>query len=200
MFHCYKLGGGRSNILYFTPILGLHDPIWFAHISLQNVGKNPRTCISHRCWCIYLYIYLYKLPCMACLCSCWFTRKKCSACVFVALFFCPNKKSRKRNIRRFLMFSLLRFVWFVIFLLFTMSWESSHILRWLGCPSLPPKRRVYRFHETILRKWARIPSEMVNHHEKNTIWEEYVWIFFQASDYTNPSCLLYLICMVFFNR
>ena len=28
-----------------------------------------------------------------------------------------------------------------------------------GCPSSPPKCKVFRFHETILRSWARIPRE-----------------------------------------
>ena len=43
---------------------------------------------------------------------------------------------------------------------------NYHILRWLGWPSSPPKRIVFRFHETILRRWARIPR-----HEEIPSWE-----------------------------
>ena len=40
--HCLNLAGGNSNIFYFHPYLGFHDPIW-RPIFFKWVGEKPPT-------------------------------------------------------------------------------------------------------------------------------------------------------------
>ena len=197
MFHCYKL----HRWCVFEHWL-FHPNPWVAPSDLicpyliAKCWQKPHELVYHIGAGVftYLYMYLYKLPCMACLCSCWFTRQKCSPCVFVALFFSSKQNFPGRETFDASSCSVyfdLFSSWFFAFY-HALGIQSYYQMMIRVSFITSETHRSYRFSVSV----GLIPSEMVNHHEENTIWEEYVWIFFQASYYTNPSCLLYLIFIV----